>query len=62
PKSDPDAVRSISWQYAFGPLLYLIAFGLAFVSGKASLAMNMLLAVFFALPAKKPISSDHHAA
>jgi len=62
PKSDPLAVRSISWQYAFGPLLYLIAFGLAFVSGKASLAMNMLLAVFFALPAKKPISSDHHAA
>ncbi|MFL5800940.1 MAG: TMEM175 family protein [Roseiflexaceae bacterium] len=53
PRSDPLAVHAISRQYAFGPLLYLVAFGLAFVSGVASLALNLLLALFFALPARK---------
>ncbi|HEY4846676.1 MAG TPA: hypothetical protein VIH87_02500 [Methylocella sp.] len=28
--ADPDAIEGISRQYRFGPLLYLIAFGLAF--------------------------------
>jgi uncharacterized membrane protein len=53
PQSDPLAVRSISRQYAFGPLVYLVAFGLAFFSAEASLALNMLLAVFFAVPGKR---------
>ena len=53
PRSDPAAVRGISGQYAFGPLLYLAAFILAFVSATASLALNMLLAVFFAIPGKR---------
>jgi len=42
----------ISRQYAVGPLLYLICFGLAMVSVMASLAMNLALAAFFALPPK----------
>ena len=54
PASDPLAVQAISRQYLFGPLFYLVAFGLAFVSGVASLAVNLLLAVFFALPARRP--------
>lgn len=41
---------SITRRYIFGPLLYLIALGLAFVSVPASLALNGALAIFFALP------------
>ena len=52
PRSDPRAVQSITRQYAFGPLIYLVAFGLAFFSATASLALNMLLALFFALPGR----------
>ena len=47
---DPTAVKHISRQYAFGPLAYLICFGLAWISVPASLALNILLACFFALP------------
>jgi uncharacterized membrane protein len=50
--SDAHSVTVISRQYAFGPLLYLVAFGLAFVSVVASVALNMLIAVFFALPGR----------
>jgi TMEM175 potassium channel family protein len=53
PRSDPAAVRGISRQYAFGPLVYLAAFVLAFFSATASLALNMLLALFFAIPARR---------
>jgi uncharacterized membrane protein len=43
-------VLSVTKQFRFGPLLYLIVFALAFVSPEASLALNILLAVFYALP------------
>jgi uncharacterized membrane protein len=49
-RSNPAEVRGISRQYAFGPLFYLAAFVLAFWSALASLALNLLLAVFFAIP------------
>jgi uncharacterized membrane protein len=49
-KANPASVRAISRSYAFGPLLYVLAFVLAFVSAPASVVLNMLLAVFFALP------------
>jgi uncharacterized membrane protein len=49
-RANPDSVRAISRSYAFGPLLYLVAFVLAFVSAPASVVLNMLLALFFALP------------
>ena len=48
--ADTHAVMAISRQYLFGPLLYLIAFGLAFVSVAASIIFLLLLALFFALP------------
>jgi uncharacterized membrane protein len=51
-RSDPRAVEAISRQYAFGPLLYLVALVLAWVSVPVSLAVNLLLALFFALPGR----------
>ncbi len=51
-RADPQAVRGITRQYLAGPLLYGITFGLAWVSVPASLAMIILLAVFFALPGR----------
>lgn len=41
---------SITRRYRFGPILYLIALALAFVNVFASVALNVALAVFFALP------------
>lgn len=46
-------VSRISRQYAFGPLLYLVCFGLAYVNVAASLGLNVALAIFFALPPGK---------
>ncbi len=50
PAADPRLVQSITRQYAVGPLLYVAATALAFVSAEASLGVCILLAVFFALP------------
>jgi uncharacterized membrane protein len=50
------AASAISKQYAVGPLLYLICLGLSWISVPASLAMNVALAVFFALPPKKTVA------
>ena len=49
-------VKAISGQYWFGPLAYLIAFALAPFSTPASLGLNFLLALFFALPPRLPRS------
>jgi hypothetical protein len=46
--ADPEEIEGISRQYRFGPLVYLIAFGLAFVSVAASIVTCLALAVFFA--------------
>jgi uncharacterized membrane protein len=51
---DTRAVVSISRQYLGGPFLYLIAFGLAFISVPASIIFNLLLALFFAIPPRLP--------
>ncbi|HZP32762.1 MAG TPA: TMEM175 family protein [Candidatus Acidoferrales bacterium] len=48
--SDFGSVQKISAQYAFGPVLYLVCLGLSWVSVAASLALNLALACFFALP------------
>jgi uncharacterized membrane protein len=53
---DTRAVVAISRQYLGGPLLYLIAFGLAFISVPASIIFLLLLALFFAVPPRKPRS------
>ncbi len=52
-RADLGAITAITRQYRFGPLLYLAAFGLAFVSVPASLALNLLLALFFAAPPRR---------
>jgi uncharacterized membrane protein len=52
--ADRKAVAAITRQYSFGPLLYGVAVALAFVSPWASLALNFLLAAFFALPGRAP--------
>jgi uncharacterized membrane protein len=55
PRADPRAVEAIHRAYAHGPLLYLIALGFAAVSVPASLAMNLALALFFALPPRHQV-------
>ncbi len=54
--ADPHAVRAISNQYLFGPVLYAVAFGLAWISAPASIVLNLLLALFFAFPGRRPRS------
>ncbi len=49
-RTDPRRVATISFRYLFGPPAYLISFGIAWFSAPASLALNLLMAVFFALP------------
>jgi uncharacterized membrane protein len=44
------SAHAISKQYAFGPMFYLICFGLSWVSVSASLWVNVALAIFFAMP------------
>ncbi|MDQ6660862.1 MAG: TMEM175 family protein [Chloroflexota bacterium] len=51
--ADLYAVRAISRQYLLGPLLYLIIFGIAWISAPASIVLSLLLAIFFALPIRK---------
>jgi hypothetical protein len=53
--ADPDELEEISRQYRFGPLLYLIAFGLAFVSPAASIAACLVLTIFFAFAGKRHV-------
>ena len=52
--ADTRAVRAISRQYWFGPLPYLVAFILALFNTPASLILNFLLALFFAIPPRLP--------
>jgi uncharacterized membrane protein len=50
---DEAEVNRITRQYAYGPLLYLACFVLAYINVAASLALNVALAIFFALPPNK---------
>jgi uncharacterized membrane protein len=45
---DPALVATITNQYRFGPVFYLVAFALAFVNVWASVALNGGLAIYFA--------------
>jgi uncharacterized membrane protein len=45
-----DFAESISKRYRFGPLMYLACMALGLVSVLASLALNVVLAIFFAWP------------
>lgn len=48
--ADLTFIRHINAQYLVGPVLYLLAFLLAFVSAMVSFALIGLLAIFFAFP------------
>jgi len=58
---DSRAIKDISKQYLFGPLVYLIAFALAFVSTPATIIASFALALFFAFPPRlpRPLSSNN---
>jgi uncharacterized membrane protein len=43
-----DEVDRITYQYRFGPILYLVAFALAFVNPWLSIGLNAALAIYFA--------------
>ncbi len=49
---DMRSVEAISRQYMYGPLLYVVAFGLAWISAPVCIAFNFLLALFFAVPGR----------
>jgi uncharacterized membrane protein len=49
---DDGSVRGITRQYALGPVYYIVAFVVAMFSPVASVALNLLLAIFFAIPAR----------
>ncbi len=53
--ADPHTVAAITRGYSFGPPTYLLSFILAFLSAEASLAMNLALAIFWALPSQNPL-------
>ena len=55
---DPDAVRHITDSYRFGPLFYVVALIVGFVSVTASLVVNCALAVYFALPSQTVAGTD----
>jgi uncharacterized membrane protein len=50
---DDPAVLAIHAQYRMGPIFYLLALGLAWFDARASLAVNLLLALFFAFPPRR---------
>lgn len=53
PRASPEAVAAITRNYRFGPVFYLAALLLAFVSVPASLGLCMALALFFAVTASR---------
>ncbi len=49
---DEHSVRGVSRQYALGPLYYIAAGAVALFSPLTSVVIDLLLAIFFALPAR----------
>lgn len=47
-----ESADSVSKQYAVGPVAYAVCLGLTWVSVPASILLNVLLAIFFAIPPK----------
>lgn len=56
PESDPRSIAAISRGYVFGPLLYSVAFVLAFINVYVSLVIVTGLGIFFALPERNPLT------
>lgn len=57
--ADLHGVAAIHSSFRWGIPIYTIAFALAFVSVTASLILNLLLAVFFALPGRVSAHNGH---
>lgn len=57
--ADPTEVARITYQYRFGPLVYLAAFGLAFLNPWLSIALNAALAVYFTFTGQITRSHAH---
>ncbi len=53
-RADPHLVGAITRGYSYGPPVYLLTFVLAFISVAASVTMNLVLAIFWALPSQNP--------
>src|SRR5215472_7717505 len=49
-KGAMESAAMISRQYSVGPLMYLLCLALAWVDVRVSLAVNIAIAIFFALP------------
>ena len=54
--ADRKTVSAISKQYLFGPLLYLIVFGIAWISVPITIVIIFILALFFAVPSRSLLS------
>jgi uncharacterized membrane protein len=54
--TDTRTVTAISRQYQFGPLFYIVAFGIAWINTPICILFSFILALFFALPARPPRS------
>ena len=52
--ADPRAVKAISRQYLFGPFIYFVVFGVAWINTVACVILSFILALFFALPGRPP--------
>jgi uncharacterized membrane protein len=50
--ADPAGVARITFQYRFGPLVYLVAFGLAFLNPWLSVTLNGALGIYFVFTAQ----------
>jgi uncharacterized membrane protein len=50
PHADPAAVQRIWASFRYGPVWYVVAFALAFVSVTASLVLSLALALYYAAP------------
>lgn len=50
PRINPEWIRSMSRRYLFGPTLYIIAFGIAFINVYVCLGFGLVLALMFSLP------------
>jgi TMEM175 potassium channel family protein len=57
---DRDAVRHITESYRYGPLWYVLALALEFVSVTASLLLTLALAIYFALPSRTAATISPH--
>lgn len=54
--ADRNTVRAISQQYLFGPVLYLIIVGIAWISVPVMIILIFILALFFAVPGRPLLS------